>query len=158
MISAMLPSAADALGVLAQAAAFGALACAAAFDVARRRIPDSCALALAASWAAAALAAGAPLAVAAAGLAAGAACLAAGFGLFAAGALGAGDAKLLAAAGLWAGWSGLAGFLLAAALAGGAVALLYASARRARTVPYGVAIAAGGLYAVPRSAIVPALP
>jgi prepilin peptidase CpaA len=88
--------------------------------------------------------------------------LAAGLGVFAAGAaafqlglLGGGDVKLLAAGALWAGASALWPFLFLTALAGGLLALGFALAigaarlRAARdwrpTLPYGVAIAAGGI-------------
>jgi prepilin peptidase CpaA len=82
--------------------------------------------------------------------------LIAGAVAFAIGALGGGDAKLLAAASLLAGPAFLVEFLLVVALAGGAVSLIVLmglagetlSARdeeRHRRVPYGPAIAAGGL-------------
>ena len=143
----MIP-AAPAIGHAAFAAFAAALIAGAAADIARGRIPNGCPAVIAAAWAAAALAAGAPPADAAADLAAGLACLAAGFALFAMGALGAGDAKLLAAVALWAGRDDLGACLLAVALAGGALSLLCAAAGRA-AVPYGAAIAAGGLFAAP---------
>jgi prepilin peptidase CpaA len=88
----------------------------------------------------------------------------AGIGLFAARALGGGDVKLLAAAALWAGPDHFTLFLLTTALAGGVLAMAALLWRRfapllalwrqiagldvlaARPVlPYGVAIAAGGV-------------
>lgn len=75
---------------------------------------------------------------------------------FAIGALGGGDVKLVAAASLFAGPAFLVEFLLVVALAGGAVSLVALMGRavgtpparddgRHRHVPYGLAIAAGGL-------------
>lgn len=97
-----------------------------------------------------------------------AALLALGFALFAWGRLGGGDAKLLAAVGLWVGLADAPAFLLVTCLAGGALSLaalgpgrLVATHLAARVgalrlhqglaagqVPYGVAIAAGGLSAL----------
>jgi len=88
-----------------------------------------------------------------------------GFGavLFARGVWGGGDAKLLPAAALWTGFAGLPRLLMLMALAGGVLAVLALVTRRvplgpagpvrawgerlaaAGHVPYGVAIAAGGL-------------
>jgi len=96
------------------------------------------------------------------GLAAGAAVLAVGAALFALRALGGGDVKLLAAAALWAGPAHLLELVLITALAGGVLtvpALLRnlsparlpearTAAGQADTIPYGVAIAVGGLWAV----------
>jgi prepilin peptidase CpaA len=83
--------------------------------------------------------------------------------LFVAGVWGGGDAKLLPAAVLWVGPGGLVRFVMIMALAGGGLAVLALLARRVRLapsgpvrdwgerlaasghVPYGVAIAAGGL-------------
>ena len=71
------------------------------------------------------------------------------------GVLGGGDVKLLAAGVLWLGAAALAPYLLTTVLAGGALAVLFvawqvARPRRDRTgkgpsLPYGVAIAAGGI-------------
>jgi prepilin peptidase CpaA len=76
---------------------------------------------------------------------------------------GGGDVKLLAAAAIWAGPVGLVPLILGTGLAGGALAILVivrntpllamaspamllSSARKAGTVPYGVAIAAGAVW------------
>ncbi|HYE00974.1 MAG TPA: prepilin peptidase [Alphaproteobacteria bacterium] len=140
-----------------------ALLTAAAWDVARFEIPDALSLLLAAGFAALVLGGGA---AALPGLTAGAAVLAAGFALFARGLIGGGDVKLMAATALWTGWTGLPGYLAATALAGGALALLLLALRRllrraaargfggellspAGGIPYGVALAAGGLLALP---------
>ncbi len=95
------------------------------------------------------------------GLVAGAGLLILGAGLFALRALGGGDVKLLAAAALWAGPAHLLGMVLITGLAGGALTLpallrhrlaaglpVAPAAGQAETIPYGVAIAAGGLWAV----------
>jgi len=79
-------------------------------------------------------------------------------GLFAAGLVGGGDAKLLPATALWAGPEALPAFLLVTATAGGIIALAMLARHGllvpahtdgatgpTPTVPYGVAIAAGGL-------------
>jgi prepilin peptidase CpaA len=83
-----------------------------------------------------------------------------GFVLHLLGVMGGGDVKLLAAAGLWAGTQYLVPLLLIMALSGGVLALvvMIARTRRARArrfrarrknghgqLPYGVAIAAGGM-------------
>ena len=87
----------------------------------------------------------------------------AGIAAFAAGALGGGDVKLLAAASLFAGPGLIADFLLVTALAGGALGLAVLAGapiggptapvadaairtRLRRGLPYGPAIAAGGLW------------
>ena len=82
----------------------------------------------------------------------------AGVGLFSVGAFGGGDVKLLAATTLWAGPSLVLPFLVVTALAGGLLSLTVltraqlvgrGSVATARpSVPYGVAIAAGGIYVV----------
>ncbi|CAA7611466.1 Flp pilus assembly protein, protease CpaA [Candidatus Terasakiella magnetica] len=83
--------------------------------------------------------------------------------LYALGVWGGGDAKLVPAVVLWTGWAGLARFLLIMAVVGGILAMLALLARRVplapsgavrawgerlalrNQVPYGAAIAAGGL-------------
>jgi prepilin peptidase CpaA len=135
------------------------LLCAAAFDVVRREIPDACSIAI--LLAAALLVAAQPahwrdgLVAVSAGLV----LFLTGAGLFFAGIWGGGDAKLAGAVGAWIGWAGVPSFLLAMALAGGALALLILSLRPARRhvpwlaaergVPYGVAIAAAGIMVPP---------
>ncbi len=143
------------------------LALAAWGDVARYRIPNSLSIALAASYLPAALAAGAGLSEIAWHLAAGVGLLAIGIALFFAGVLGGGDAKLIAAAACWTGFPVLPAFLIYVALAGGALALALLVLRRLlvrvfgitadsdrrlgrlvarpRDVPYGLAIAIGGI-------------
>jgi prepilin peptidase CpaA len=86
--------------------------------------------------------------------------LAAGFVLFALHMIGGGDVKLLSATALWAGPAFFAGFIMLTAIAGGVVGLAILLLRRRRmapaandgtqaaqpaVMPYGVAIAAGGL-------------
>ncbi len=144
------------------------LAAAAWADLRHRLIPDWTVAALLALGLAAAVLSGAPgPAVAGATLGA-----IAGAGLALAGVWGWGDAKLLAAAGALAGLAGLPALLLGTSLAGGGLAaillLLRAPARRwmpsagaprwltaearrlrrAPSVPYGLAIVAGTLFAL----------
>lgn len=136
---------------------FGA---AAATDIADRRIPN---------WIAAGVAVGglARLAIelavgtgpsgAGADLALALAVFAAGVFLFRFGLFGGGDVKLMAAAALWLGAASVGSFLFATALAGGALALLVLAGRlvireadvseRGASLPYGVAIATGGILA-----------
>lgn len=86
--------------------------------------------------------------------------LAAGFALFVRSAIGGGDAKILAAAALWFGFENLLSFLAGVALAGGVLAIGYLGvdlfrqglglpSKRASTIPYGAAVAAGALAAIP---------
>ena len=87
-------------------------------------------------------------------------------GLFAGGLMGGGDVKLLSAAALWAGPAQVVPFLLVVAMAGGLLSLLVLLRVRAaaiagrpvaaqrRCVPYGLAIAAGGLYVASRFIVV----
>jgi len=144
-------------------------------DVRGFRIPNSLSIALALAYPVAALAAGTAPAGIAWHLGAGLAVLLAGMALFFAGLFGGGDAKLLAAAACWSGFAALPALLLYVALAGGAVALLFALLRlvlrrravapdswagrlvaRPRDVPYGLAIAVGGIAAFPRFDLVEA--
>jgi prepilin peptidase CpaA len=67
---------------------------------------------------------------------------------FSRGLMGGGDAKLLAACALWTGWAELARFLLTTGMAGGVLALAVLTLRPPEAhgrLPYGIAIAAGGL-------------
>jgi len=95
------------------------------------------------------------------------------FAMFALNWIGGGDAKLLATTSLWLGLAALPVFLLWTALAGGALSLGLLMARKAALyapmsmgdgalarlmkpggdVPYGLAIAVGGLLAYPSSAV-----
>ena len=97
------------------------------------------------------LASGAGVGAAALDLAAATAVFVAGAVAFRFRLLGGGDVKLIAAAALWLGAAALGPFLLATALAGGALAVGFLLARHARReglaagLPYGIAIAAGGI-------------
>lgn len=150
---------------------------AAAGDVARYRIPNWLCLTLAASFPLAALAAGLPLASIGAQLLAGGVALALCAGLFWLRWMGGGDAKLIAVAVLWLGVSGLMDFIFVTALAGGVLALMLILMRSARVrpmlpaghawldklanpggpAPYGVAICAGALAAMPAAPVFGAL-
>ncbi len=85
--------------------------------------------------------------------------------LFATGKFGGGDVKLLAAAALWAGAAGIVPLLIVTTLVGGVLALIQLAPRvfnrfallvrptlhistTFRTLPYGVAIAAGGAFTI----------
>ncbi len=102
--------------------------------------------------------------------------LIAGMILFALRFMGGGDAKLIAAACLWLGPNGCLAFVVYTALAGGALTLGLLAARKygavyagmlpsvlsrhlepAGDIPYGVAIAAGGLLAISQSDLLPLL-
>jgi prepilin peptidase CpaA len=90
--------------------------------------------------------------------------------------MGGGDAKLIAATCLWLGPEGCLAFMIYTALAGGALTLILLAARKfgavyapvlpaplgrhlepAGDIPYGVAIAAGGLLAIAQSDLLPRL-
>ena len=94
------------------------------------------------------------------------------FGMFAAGWMGGGDAKLAAATMLWIGVGGATYFVFVTALAGGALTLLILAVRAAPIpefvsrwswcqrlhnansgVPYGIALAVGGMVAFPHTEI-----
>jgi prepilin peptidase CpaA len=148
-----------------------ALVLAAGYDVATYTIPNWLSLAIAAVFPAMALIAGMPLTSFALHIAIGVATLTFGIVLFAMRLFGGGDAKLLAATALWMGPQTILSFLIGTAMVGGALAtavLLFRrmplpaelAARRwamrihskEKGVPYGVAIAGGGLaiyYATP---------
>jgi prepilin peptidase CpaA len=148
------------------------LLAAAVKDVTSFTIPNWLCAGLALGFAPAALAAGASLGLLGAHALVGAAALAAGFLLFMTGACGGGDAKLIAACALWLGWPALVPFLVWTAAAGGLIALGLLIARRTplaacarggpawlgrlvseRDLPYGLAIAVGGLLAFPQSGL-----
>ena len=161
----------------AQSALFAALlGVAAAWDIGRRRIPNGLTVGIAAAGLAAQIVshgAGGALS----GLAAAAIAGALLWPAWAGGALGGGDLKLAVAAGMWVGLSRLLPFGLASAIAGGVLAVVCyaASSREARrgmrrnlvhaasglriepplrsgdgrvSLPAGVAVAAGALFAV----------
>ena len=75
-------------------------------------------------------------------------------GVFALGAMGGGDVKLVAAVALWLPWQGVIVLLVLMSLAGGALTLgMVAQQRISRRespleIPYGVAIAFGGLWLI----------
>lgn len=146
------------MGVALSVAAIGLFMLAATVDFMHRRIPNPLAGALAVVGLARLVletAGGAGILGPGADLAAALAILIVGAGFFGAGVLGGGDVKLLAAGALWVGAPGTAAYLLGTALAGGGLALLYLLgamfARGAaehglrRGLPYGVAIAVGGV-------------
>lgn len=141
------------------------LAAAAVGDVVRYRIPNSLSVALALAYLPAAALSGAGLEEIAWHLGAGLVVLLVGMALFFAGVFGGADAKLLGAAGCWTGFALLPALLIFMALAGGLLALLLLVLRRVlrrlaepqstgwvgrqlarpRDVPYGLAIAIGGV-------------
>jgi prepilin peptidase CpaA len=136
---------------------------AAAVDLLTRVVPNRLVLVLAACFAVFALLAGFDAAKVVAHAGCALAVLVCGYGLYAASLLGGGDANLLAVASLWIGPDALLPFLAGTALAGGALALIYvatdfasdflradgATHQRATAIPYGAAIAAGGLAVMP---------
>jgi prepilin peptidase CpaA len=134
-------------------AAVGLLAAAAVTDGRSRRIPNLLPLGLALlglARIAVELADGGGIAAPALDLAAAAAIFLAGAVAFRFRLLGGGDVKLIAAAALWLGAAALGPFLLVTALAGGALALGFLVWRLigrggASGLPYGIAIAAGGI-------------
>lgn len=140
------------------------------YDVTTMKIPNWISIALAAAFVPVALAVQLPWDQIAISLGIGFAALVIGIALFAFRILGGGDAKLLAAALLWVGTSGAFVFVMATALAGGALSLFLLAARKwwplvpwtapawvARLmepkgdIPYGVAIAVGAIVAFPHS-------
>jgi prepilin peptidase CpaA len=136
------------------ACALAIFAAAAATDARDRRIPNALSGALALlglARIALALATGEPPLPLAIDLAAAVAVFALGALGFASGVLGGGDVKLLAAGALWLGAAALLPFLTATALAGGVLALAFVAwgllgpARPKPGLPYGIAIAAGGI-------------
>lgn len=138
-------------------------------DVLRYRIPNAIPVALALLYLPAALAAGSDLEQIAWHLGAGITVLLVGMALFFTNLLGGGDAKMLAATACWTGFPLLPPFLIVMALAGGILALVLMVLRqilrrtalgrrhevagtwlgqqlaRPRAVPYGLAIAIGGI-------------
>lgn len=142
---------------------------AAAGDLMHYRIPNAIPIALALLYLPAALAVGSEFEQLAWHLAAGGAVLLVGMALFFANLLGGADAKMLAAAACWTGFPLLPPFLIVMALAGGILALVLLVLRlilrrsalgrrhesaqtwlggqlaRPKAVPYGLAIAIGGI-------------
>ena len=143
------------------------LMAAAASDFARYIIPNSLPVLLLVAFPLAAAAEGMPIAsMAHQGLAA-LLMLAIGFVLFTRNLMGGGDVKLLTACAVWTGFAQLPAFVLAVALAGGLLALIALSARWVLPkdrrpdwrllrgdLPYGAAIALGGLAIFPRLSLV----
>lgn len=146
-----------------------AMIAAAVYDATTLTIPNWISIFLVALFPIAAL--GAELSWAEIGIhaAVGFAALLVGMGLFATGVIGGGDAKLFAASALLVGAADFAPYILAVALAGGALGCLLLAVRWAAAkfdvyghlnwlshiakqgagIPYGVAIAAGGLFILP---------
>lgn len=139
------------------------LLAAAVTDILRRRIPNGIVLGVIALYAVS-LALGAAPSAWRSGLAAAAIALLITYALYHFGAFGAGDAKLFSAVALFMGLSNLASFALLTVLIGGlmAVAVIILNPKRAlrgltaagraegagRGIPYGVAIALGGVCAI----------
>lgn len=145
-------------------------------DVTSFIIPNWLTIAIAAAFYPAAIAAGASLGVIGAATAVGVAALLVGMGMYYAGWMGGGDAKMLAGCALWMGWPTVLPFLLATALAGGALALILMQMRSnlirpylqrgpawmtqlvsVKDAPYGVAIAIGALATLPQTPLVAGL-
>lgn len=171
----MLPPVIAAAAVLA----FPALVLAAAIkDATSFIIPNWISLALIGVFPLAALAVGLPLPALGLHLATGFGVLVLGMIMFALRWIGGGDAKLFAAAALWAGWPALMTLILGAGVIGGGLAMLLLSLRSpavrplvllgpswvvrlaepGEAAPYGVAIAAGALWALPATPFAAALP
>jgi prepilin peptidase CpaA len=155
------------IDAISLAAFAGLLIYAACSDMARYIIPNWVSIALAAIFPVAALASGMPLPEIGMHLLFGAAVLAVGFFLFAANIFGGGDAKLLAAATVWTGFPAFVPFIFWTAAAGGVMAAVLLAMRqfvkqtetnppfvnhllqKQNGIPYGVAIMAGGMMALP---------
>jgi len=144
-----------------------AMAYAAAMDLLTMKIPNRLSLGLCAAFFLIAPIAGLTWQAALTHLAVGSGMLLVGIALFSLGWLGGGDAKLLAAASLWLGLDPLVSFLAYVAAFGGGLALLVLAYRsvpagalplpgwaarlhaKNEGMPYGLAIAAGGLTVYP---------
>lgn len=141
---------------------------AAAKDVRTLTIPNWMNISIAALFLPAALVGGLGLSLTGWHLLAGLIAFVVSFGLFAVGAYGGGDAKMIPAVILWMGPEGILPFLFGMALAGGLLSIVLVLARKAvpadiapgfarsvlasdAGIPYGVAIAAGAIYALPHS-------
>lgn len=151
---------------------FAGLVCVAALsDLTSYIIPNWISAALLAAFPLAALAAGLHWGVVAQHAAVGGVALIAGMGMFALNWMGGGDAKLFSASALWIGVQGLPHYLVAAAFAGAALTIGLIMARKLFAmapavaapgwvqtllspkgdVPYGIALAAGALIALPQT-------
>lgn len=139
-----------------------------AMDIFTMTIPNRVPLALIAGFACLAPFAGLSLEAIAIHVAVGVAMLVVGIGMFAAGWMGGGDAKLLAAVAMWMGLEHVYEYALLSAVCGGIVTLFVLFLRNfplpdgvaaqkwvsrlhdaGKGVPYGVALAAGGLFVYP---------
>lgn len=147
----------------------GLLLAAAVSDIATMTIPNWISIALAVAFPAAAFAAGATPTAIALQIAYGVAALVVVFILFQLNVMGGGDAKLIAAACLWLGLEATPSFIVWTTIAGGVLAMVALAARRVaqpsptgpafmnrllspnRGIPYGVAICAGALAALPNA-------
>jgi prepilin peptidase CpaA len=148
---------------------------AATSDLVTMTISNRLSIALTLGFFAVAMLIGMPLAEIGRHFAAGAIVLVFAFGFFVRGWIGGGDAKLAAATALWLGLSHLMDYLLIAAILGGALTLLILQARKlplpralarqpwiARLhametgIPYGIALAAAGLWIYPQTAFMQA--
>jgi prepilin peptidase CpaA len=152
------------------------MAFAASSDLFTMTISNRISLVLACGFFLAAALVGMPLAVVGTHVLAGMLVLAISFGLFAFGWIGGGDAKLAAATSLWFGFGYLFDYFFLASILGGALALLLLAVRRyplpialvgtrwierlhsAKSgVPYGIALAAAGLFVYPHTVFMRAL-
>lgn len=132
------------------------------WDVATLEIPDSVSVVLVAAFLTGAAAVGIGWTVLLAHATAGLALFAVGVALHRFGIWGGGDVKLAGALALWFGWAGMASWLLAVSLTGGALALVLLGLRRlgvptgapawivrlgrdGEGIPYGVALGGGAL-------------
>ncbi|MCD7058869.1 A24 family peptidase [Pelagibacterium xiamenense] len=141
-------------------------------DLLTMRIPNWMVLALAAAFPVIGLAIGLPLETMLVHCLVATGFLVVAFGMFAAGWIGGGDAKLSAATALWLGLGAWLPYLLYSAVAGGVLTITMLILRRfalppslagvpwvARLhdrvtgIPYGIALAIGGLLAYPQSAV-----
>lgn len=146
-----------------------AMAFAGAMDLLTMTIPNRISLALVVGFFLAVLMIGMPFDIALKHLAAGLIILVGGMVLFSLGWLGGGDAKLISAAALWIGLDHLVLYLAQVTIAGGVLAILIIVYRRmpqlpialpdwavklhkpGTGIPYGIAIAAAGLFIYPES-------
>lgn len=143
---------------------------AAGADMATMKIPNAVSVVLVVVCVMLAVFSGMSMGALALQLSAGAVTLLVGMGLFARGLIGGGDAKLFAATATWTGWTQLLPYLLVAALVGGVLALAIIFYRRVdlparladkpwlarlhdaqQGIPYGVALAIGGLAVFPQT-------